>query len=76
MVNGTYAWINYCPFCSKIVRGGYDLKDVREAIAGRVCSICGDEIDVAGRAYCSTACARIAGVDVGNLPDEVFNDPF
>jgi len=69
-VNGTSARINYCPFCSRIVRRRYDLKDVSEAIVGRVCSVCGDEIDVGGRDYCSSGCAKIAGVEVGNLPDE------
>ncbi len=54
-VNGTYAHVNYCPFCSRIVRGRFDLEDVREVIAVRVCSVCGDEIDVAGRVYCSPA---------------------
>ena len=50
-------------------------EDVREAINGN-CPTCGDEIDVAGRVYCSSGCARIAGVDVGNLPDDVFDEPF
>lgn len=74
-VNGTHARINYCPFCSRIVRGRFDLEDAKEVISGN-CPTCGDEIDVAGRVYCSSGCARIAGVDVGSLPDEVFNEPF
>jgi len=74
-VNGTSARINYCPFCSRIVRGRYDLEDVKEVIGGN-CHTCGDEIDVEGRDYCSSGCAKIAGVDIGSLPDEVYSEPF
>ena len=31
-VNGTSAQINYCPFCSRIVRGRHDLAEVRQLI--------------------------------------------
>jgi hypothetical protein len=32
-VNGTSAKVNYCPFCSRVVRGRYELADVSQVMA-------------------------------------------
>ena len=75
-VNGTSARINYCPFCSRIVRGRRNLSAI-QGVEIKVLCDCGNKMYWLPqlRKYHCTQCQAGEGTS-SELPDEMFDKPF